>query len=259
MEPRGKTVIVTGASSGIGAATARRFAEAGARVVLAARSRPALEELAASLPGESLVVPTDVADPADVRALVAAAVRRFGGLDILIANAGIGLSSPIEHIRRADIERLLAVDLLGPLYGAQAALPAMRARGRGQLIFVSSVVGVRALPYIGGYAAAKGALDRLAEALRVELLGSGIAVTVVRPGTTRTAFKQNRLGHSGEQRRLRLGGVPPERVAEVILRAARREPRDAFVTLGDRLALLASALAPRLVDRVLARTFKWTR
>jgi NAD(P)-dependent dehydrogenase (short-subunit alcohol dehydrogenase family) len=259
MKPAGKTVIITGASSGIGAATARVFSEAGARVVLAARNAEALQSVAATLPGPALVVPSDVADREAMRALVATVVRQFGGLDVLINNAGIGLSSPVEQIRPDEFEQVLAVDLLGPLYGVQAALPALRARGRGQIIFVSSVVGVRALPYIGGYAAAKGALERLAESLRVELVGSGITVTVVRPGTTRTGFKANRLGGAGERRNLKRAGVQPERVARAILQAARQEPREAYVTLADRLVLLGASLVPRLVDAVLARAFSWQR
>src|SRR5262245_49500680 len=231
MNPNGKIVIITGASSGIGAAAARAFAEAGARVVLAARDEQRLAAVARELRGPALVVPADVADRAAVDALVARAVAEFGGVDIVVNNAGVGLAAPVAELAAADFERALAVDLLGPLALTQAALPHMRQRGRGQLIYISSVVGLRSLPYLGGYAAAKAALDRLTEALRVELRGSGIAVTLVRPGTTSTAFSQHRLGSGRERRRINARPVTPERVAQAILKAAIHEPRVAFVTL----------------------------
>jgi short-subunit dehydrogenase len=257
MDPRGKTVVITGASAGIGAATARVFAGAGARVVLAARDRARLEQVAHSLLGAPLVVPTDVADPASVAALAQHVAEVCGGADILVSNAGVGLAAPVERLRAADLRTALEVNLVGPLVLTQALLPHMRQRGHGQVIYVSSVVGLRALPYLGGYAAAKAALDRLSESLRMELRGSGIAVTLVRPGTTATGFSNNRLGAGRERRRMNAPAAPPEQVAATILRAARREPRVAYVRLADRLAALLSLLAPALADRLLARAFVW--
>jgi NAD(P)-dependent dehydrogenase (short-subunit alcohol dehydrogenase family) len=174
MNPKGKTVIITGASAGIGAATTRAFAAAGANVVLAARDQAKLEQIARALPGRSLAVPTDITDGAAIEQLVSATIATFGGIDIVINNAGVGLAGPVAELSRADFDRALAVDLFGPLALTQAALPHLRRRGAGQLIFVSSVVGLRALPYLGGYAAAKAALDRLTESLRVEQRGSGV-------------------------------------------------------------------------------------
>jgi short-subunit dehydrogenase len=257
MNPTGKIVIITGASSGIGAAAAQAFSSVGARVVLAARSAERLEELAHRLPSPVLVVPTDVADRAAVEALVERSAAEFGGIDIVINNAGVGLAAPVAELNDADFERALAVDLFGPLALSQAALPHMRQAGRGQLIFVSSVVGLRALPYLGGYAAAKAALDRLTEALRVELRGSGIAITLVRPGTTRTEFAEHRLGSGRERRRVSGRSATPEQVARAILRAAEREPRVAYVSQADRAQVLLSLLAPRLADWLLARAFRW--
>lgn len=255
MDPQGKVVILTGASAGIGAATARQFAAAGARLALVARSREPLERLAASLPGAHLALPADVADPTACRALVAAAVAHFGRVDLLINNAGVGLAGPVAALAPADVERALAVDLLGPLHLIQAALPHMA--GHGQIINVSTVLAAQPLPYLGGYAAAKAALERLSEALRMELRGSGVAVSVVRPGTTRTGFTANRLGAGQERRRIAPRGVPPETVARAILRAARREPRLAYVTIGDRLGVWLARLLPAMVERVLSRTITW--
>jgi serine 3-dehydrogenase (NADP+) len=257
MHPNGKTVIITGASAGIGAATARAFARAGAQVVLASRDAARLEEVARGLEGRHLVVPTDVADTQAIEALVARTVETFGGVDIVINNAGVGLAAPVAQLKPADFQAALAVDLFGPLALTQAALPHMRRRGRGQLIYISSVVGLRALPYLGGYAAAKAALDRLTESLRVELRGSGVAVTLVRPGTTRTDFSRHRLGSGHERRRVGTRAASPEQVAGAILRAAIREPRVAYVSWADRLAVLTSLVAPRLADWLLARSFGW--
>ena len=257
MHPNGKTVIITGASSGIGAATARIFASAGARVVLAARDEARLADVARGLPGQPLAVPTDITDRGAIERLVAETVATCGGIDLLINNAGVGLAAPVAELRREDFERALAVDLFGPLALTQAALPHMRKRGRGQLIFVSSVVGLRALPYLGGYAAAKAALDRLADALRVELRGSGIAVTLVRPGTTSTGFADRRLGSGHERRRVNARAATPEQVGRAILRAAAKEPRVQYVTLADRLRIGVSLAAPRLADWMLGRAFSW--
>jgi short-subunit dehydrogenase len=256
MHPADKTVIITGASSGIGAATAQAFATAGANVVLAARDQAKLAAVADTIAGRTLIVPTDVSNRSAIERLVAETVATFGGVDIVINNAGVGLAAPVAAMSVSDFEQALAVDLFGPLILTQAALPHMRRDG-GQLIFVSSVVGLRALPYLGGYAAAKAALDRLTEALRVELRDSGIAVTLVRPGSTRTGFSQNRLGSGRERRHVSARAATPEQVARTILKAAVREPRVAYVGLTDRLTLAFSLLAPQLTDWMLGRAFEW--
>jgi short-subunit dehydrogenase len=258
MDPYNRVTIITGASAGIGAATARCFAQAGARLVLAARTPKPLEALAAQLPA-AIAVPTDVADPEACRALVATAQAAYGRVDLLINNAGVGLSGPVAELEAADVSRTLAVDLLGPLWLMQAVVPLMRAQGQGQIINVSSVLALQPLPYLGGYAGAKAALERLSEALRMELHGSGVAVSLVRPGTTRTNFSANRLGAGRELRRLSPRGVAPETVAEVILRVARRESRMAYVTVGDRIGVLFARLLPGLIERVLARAISWEK
>ncbi len=257
MNPHNRVVIITGASAGIGAAAARAFAGAGARVVLAARSAEALGRLAAQLPGDPVVVPTDVGDPGQCRALVERAAATCGRVDILINNAGVGLAGPAAELDIGDLEQALAVDMLGPLRLAQAAVPIMRRQGRGQIINVSSVLAEQPLPYLGGYAAAKAALERVSEAMRMELRGTGVAVSVLRPGTTRTEFSERRLGRGSERRRVAPRGVPPEAVALALLRVARREPRLAYVSLSDRLALLAARLAPGLAEAALAGAVGW--
>ncbi|ABU59943.1 SDR family NAD(P)-dependent oxidoreductase [Roseiflexus castenholzii] len=257
MDPVGKVVLVTGASSGIGAATARALVSAGAHVVLTARDAARLNDLARQLKGRARAIPVDVADPIGVERLVAEIIDSYRRIDVVINNAGVGLASPVAQLKPDDLRAALDVNLFGPLSLTQATLPHMRNVGRGQIIFVSSVVGLRALPYAGGYAATKAALDRLSEALRVELHGSGITVTLVRPGTTRTAFNTRRLGVHGDLRRFNPPGIAPECVAETIVRAIRREPRVAYVTWSDRLAVGTALLLPRLADWLLARLFVW--
>jgi short-subunit dehydrogenase len=257
MHPAGKVVIITGASAGIGLATAQAFAANGARLVLVARDPERLAAATQNIPGEHICIPTDVADPCATQSLVEQTINVYGRVDILINNAGIGLAAPIAELRREDLMHTLAINLLGPLMLTQAVLPHMRTQTQGQLIFVSSVVGLRALPYLGGYAATKAALDRLTESLRVELRGSGVAVTLVRPGTTSTGFSERRLGQGHEVRRTAGRGIAPEQVAQSILRAAQREPRVAYASLRDLLTVWAGLLFPSLTDRILAKGFAW--
>src|SRR5690349_14734678 len=126
MHPADKTVIITGASSGIGAATAQAFVAAGANVVLAARDEARLRTVAGNMAGRALVIPTDIADRGAIERLVAETVAAFGGIDIVINNAGVGLAAPVAELSASDFERALAVDLFGPLALTQAALPHMQ-------------------------------------------------------------------------------------------------------------------------------------
>ena len=256
MKLSSKIVVITGASSGIGAAAAQAFATAGALVVLAARDQARLAEVAARIGPSALAIPTDMTNPVSVAALIQHTVAAHGGIDIVINNAGVGLAAPISELDPNDLQAALAVNLFGPLALTQAALPFLRRR-RGQVIFVSSVVGLRALPYLGGYAATKAALDRLTESLRVELAGSGVAITLIRPGTTSSAFSQRRLGSGHERRRMHSKAATPEQVAAAIVRAAKRRSRISYVNSSDRLNILFSLLAPKVADRLLQSVFTW--
>ena len=249
---KGKVAVVTGASSGIGEATARALAGRGAAVVLAARTEGKLRFLEREIVaggGRALAVRTDVADEASVQTMVERTVREFGSLDILVNNAGLGLSGRVEELRPDDLRYLFEVNLIGPLRCVRAALPHMPRGGR--IINVSSVVGKRAIPKVGGYCATKSALNALSDALRVEISTRGITVTSVYPGTTRTAFRENSRRTGDEKRGWRPRGVPPERVAEKIVHAAEKGGRDAYVTLVDRLFVAGTTLLPGLTDRML--------
>ncbi|MGI9047927.1 MAG: SDR family NAD(P)-dependent oxidoreductase [Rubrobacteraceae bacterium] len=249
---RGKVAVVTGASSGIGEAAARELAGRGAAVVLVARSGEKLAALERGISisgGNAISVPTDVSDVDSVRAMVERATSEFGAVDILVNNAGLGLSGRVAELRAEDLRYVFEVNLIGALNCIQAILLRMNPGGR--IINVSSVVGKRAIPKVGGYCASKFALNALTDALRVEVAGRGVTVTSVYPGTTRTAFKENSRRTRDEKRGWRPGGVTPEKVAEKIARAAEKGGRDVYVTLQDRLFVAGTTLFPGLADRIL--------
>src|ERR687894_573294 len=251
----GKVAVVTGASSGIGEATVMELASRGASVVAAARSVDKLEDLARRTAAYGVrIAETDVADRNSVEAMVEQVVAAFGSLDVLVNNAGLGLSGRVAELRAEDLRYVFEVNTIGPLHCIRAALPHMGRGGR--IINVSSVVGRRSVPKVGGYCATKFALNALSDALRVEIAERGVTVTSVYPGTTRTAFRDNSRRTKDEKRGWRPGGVTPERVAQKIVRAAEEGGRDVYVTLPDRLFVAGATLAPGLFDRLLR---PWTR
>ncbi len=250
-------VLITGASMGLGEAMAREFARQGYRVVLAARSADRLARLAGELSAagagcEAIVL--DVTDAASVRSAVEATLARFGGLDVLVCNAGLGLRGAVHRLSLEDLRYVFDVNVLGVVRCVQAAVPAMAARGGGLVITISSVAGRFALPLAGGYAATKHALNALVNAMRVELAPLGIRVLNVHPGYTVTGFSRNARGDvGGYGRPLRLRAVPAEHVARQIVRAAGRPPRDLWTHPRERLAAALAGAVPGLADRILVR------
>jgi len=184
-----KVVAITGASAGIGRATALMLAEAGANVVLAARRTERLDELVEQIGADhALAVQTDVRDPEQNRALVAAAVERFGHLDTLVANAGIGMYGGIMDAADDDLEQMLDVNLAGTVWSARAAVPEFRRNGGGDIIIVASVAGMRGGDNEAVYAASKHGQVGLAGALDRELRREGIRVTALCPAGVTTEF-----------------------------------------------------------------------
>ena len=211
---KGKVAVVTGASSGIGEATVLELAARGASVVAAARSVDKLEDLARRAASYGvLVAEADVADRESVEAMVTLTVEKLGRLDVLVNNAGLGLSGRVSELRPEDLRYVFEVNTIGPLNCVQAALPRMGRGGR--IVNVSSVVGLRAIPKVGGYCSTKFALNALSDSLRVEVAERDVSVTSVYPGTTRTSFRDNSRRTKDEKRGWRPKGVTPEKVRKL--------------------------------------------
>lgn len=181
----GKAVLVTGASSGIGQATALALSKAGARVAVGARRADRLRSLAQDAPGEMLVLDLDVTDRRSVQEAVAATVERFGGLDVLVNNAGVMLSGPILGADTTEWTRMVETNLLGSMYAVHAALPHLLRR-KGAVVQISSTSGRAASAASGVYAATKFGITAFSEALRQEVTAQGVRVVVVEPGFVAT-------------------------------------------------------------------------
>lgn len=197
-----RIALVTGASSGIGAATARALARAGARVALAARRRERLDALAAEIAdggGEALVLEADLAREEEARRCVADTERAFGRLDILVNNAGVMYLEPIEEADLARWRRMFELNVLGLIAATQAALPGMRARRDGHIVNVSSTAGRVANPNAGGYAATKFGVVAFSESLRREVHKDNIRVSVIEPGAVATELRDH-VAHADTQR-----------------------------------------------------------
>ncbi len=185
----GKIVVITGASSGLGAATARHLSALGATVVLGARRVERIDALAAELQaagGKALALATDVTDSAQVQRLVDAAINTYGRIDVMINNAGLMPHSPLDRLKIADWDRMIDVNIKGVLYGIAAALPSMQQRKSGHIINVSSVAGHKVRPGSAVYAATKHAVRALSEGLRQEVKPYNIRTTIISPGAIDT-------------------------------------------------------------------------
>ncbi|MBB4659406.1 SDR family oxidoreductase [Parvularcula dongshanensis] len=251
-----QVIVVTGASSGIGLATAQMAAEKGARVVMAARSGDDLERFASEIEaagGQALAVPTDVSDAAAVEALARAAIARFGGIDTWVNDAGVSIFGKIEETGEDEARRLFDVDFWGMVHGCRAALPTLKEHG-GALINVGSMAGDVATPLMGYYSAAKHAVRGFTDALRIELEhdGAPVSVTLIKPGPIATPIMDNQRNLTGEEMAMPPPLYPAEDVARVILHAAEHPTRDRYVGGSAVLGAMGAAHFPRLADRMSA-------
>ena len=256
-----KTVIITGASSGIGEALAYEFAREGANVVIAARNAERLAEVAANIKqqtgrndgGNVLTVVCDVSREIDCRELIGEAVARFGGVDVLVCNAGISMRAILDEVSTDVLRRLMDVNFWGTVYPVKYALPWLQA-SRGSIVGVSSVAGLHGLPGRTGYSASKYAMTGFLETVRVENLKKGLHVMVACPGFTATNVRFTALTKDGTPQ----GKTPREegkmmsadQVARRILKGVKRRRRLLLMEWEGRATHFIKKFAPRFLDRM---------
>lgn len=248
MEVADRVAVVTGATGGIGAATARALHAAGARCVLAGRKADVLAALAAEL--DAAAVAGDLTDPADVTLLLDTASSAYGRIDILVSNAGVGRAAPLTTLTADDVDGLLQINLRAPIELVRRALPGMVERRSGHIVLVSSIAGLVGVRDETVYAAAKAGLIGFADSLADELHGTGVGVTVVAPGVVETEFFARR-GRPYDRARPR--PMPPTVVADAIVRAIRTDQFQVVVPRWLGVVARLRGLAPGLYRSLSAR------
>ncbi len=252
-----RVIAITGASAGIGRATALRLARDGAALAICARRADRLDAVAAEIAaagGQALPIVADVTRADDMDRLVAGAVERFGRLDVMMCNAGFGIAGAIDDIAPDRMRKLMDVNYIGTYHATRAALPLFRRQASGHIIIVSSIVGKRGVPFMGAYSATKFAQVGLAECLRSELLGSNVHVSVVFPVSTDTEFFDVMSRETGTTITRAFG--PRQSVATVadaIARAIERPVPEVYPHAKSRALVILNALAPGVCDRIVKR------
>jgi uncharacterized protein len=248
--------VITGASSGIGREAAILFARRGDAVVLAARRRDRLEELADHVRGlgvECLVVPIDLAITQDAGRLIDAAMERFGRIDVLVNNAGFGSQCELENMESARIEQMVQVNVLAVMELSRRVIPIMCRQKSGHIVNVASVAGFVAAPLTTIYSATKSAVVDFSKALRRELKGTGVGVTAVCPGATESEFFASVKGEIPYPKMVHETKVPVATAAQAIVRASRSKRAILFPTFMAWVYAMTGRLMPCLVDIVSVR------
>ncbi|WP_119156489.1 SDR family oxidoreductase [Caldimonas tepidiphila] len=258
---KGRVVVVTGASSGIGRATAHAFARRGATVVLAARREEMLRDAqreCAELGGTALAVPTDVTREQEVERLAREAIGRFGHIDIWFNNAGVGVFGRFKDIPTEVWEQVMRTNVFGTMYGAKAAMRHFRERGRGVLINHASIVGRLAKPDSSAYATSKFAIRGLSEALRQEVLDQPeIHVCTILPSVIDTPFYEHAANYSHHRVRAAPPVYPPEKVAETVVALARRPRAEVVIGGFGKAAVTLKRLMPSAMTRLNGRLLNY--
>lgn len=262
MKPRLKkisdqVIVITGASSGIGLATAREAAQRGAAVVLAARNEEALRQICEELRAQGAraeYIAADVANEDEVRRIATVALERFGGFDTWMNIAGVSIFGKNEQVSLKDMRRLFDTNFWGVVHGSLVALPHLKARG-GALINVGSETSERGIPLQGMYSASKQAIKGFTDSLRTELEqeGAPVAVTLIKPGSVDTMLVRHAKNYMAGEPRLPGPVYAPEIVADALLHAAQHPTRDMYVGGGARMMTGTARHAPRILDQLLAR------
>lgn len=250
-----QVIVVTGASSGIGLATAEEAVKRGAKVVLAARSKQTLDAVAARLGANALAVECDVAEQGQVEALARAAVARFGRIDTWVNNAGTGMYGRLDESPDADARRVFDVNFWGVVYGCRAALPHLKGNG-GALITVGSEVSDANVPLLGIYVASKHAVKGYVDTLRIEVENldrSPVSVTLIQPTAVDTPFPQHARNVMDKEPKLPTPQIDPADVAAAILTAAETPTRDKTVGAMSLVNTMMAKIAPGLGDTMAAK------
>jgi short-subunit dehydrogenase len=253
---QGRRIVITGTSGGIGQALAEGAARRGARLILAARSEDKLRQLAERLTvqgAEVVAVAADVTVDADRRHIIQTAVERFGGLDILVNNAGVGSFGHFAESSEAVLRQIMEVNFFAPAELIRLAIPHLQNGVRPAIVNVSSMCGRRGLPAWPEYSASKFALCGLTEALRAEMVRFDIDVLLIVPGLTRSDYFQHLLRNEGRMKIRVDKGMPPEQMAQAILKALVKNRSETVIGWEARWILRVNRFFPRLVDRLMAR------
>ncbi|MBK5291438.1 MAG: SDR family NAD(P)-dependent oxidoreductase [Acidobacteriia bacterium] len=247
MHLQGKVVLITGASDGIGAACAHAFRSRGAQLSLIARTREKLERVGAD---EAVITAGDLKDPAVRAACVEATLLRYGRIDVLINNAGVGLYVPSWRAPEQDVRDMLELNLYAVLGMTQLVVPAMKRQGAGTVVNISSIAGLVTLPWFTLYSASKFAVRSMTDGLRMELRKEGVHAMTVCPGYVRTGFQENVLAGRPPDKlwRMRRFAITAEQCAEAIARGVERDARTVVTPRIGWALLAARALFPRLID-----------
>lgn len=252
-----QVIIITGASSGIGAALAQYLAQQGAKVVLAARNQAQLEAVQVHCPN-SLVIPTDVTDPQACHGLIEKTVAHFGRLDALVNNAGVSMLSRFDEVQDLAIfDKMMQINYFGPVYCTRAALPHLR-QSKGLIVGISSLAGKTGIPYRTGYSASKHAMQGFFDSLRIELMGSGVDVCMISPAFVDTEIRQHSFGSDGQALNQNpLGGrkmMSAEECAQQIAEAMQGRKREVLMETKGKLLMWGKALVPIVVDWMARRS-----